>query len=123
MPVMNVLFKEGEKIYQKPVFNGLGSLNKDTLENYLNYFITVNTNEKGAFSTLIWMMVFMIIAFFLKNLFAYLSMVYMTYLNNGVLKDLRNDVYYKVTSLKCLFFFKRKKRRFNFKNDSGYYNH
>ena len=109
MPVMNVLFKEGEKIYQKPVFNGLGSLNKDTLENYLNYFITVNTNEKGAFSTLIWMMVFMIIAFFLKNLFAYLSMVYMTYLNNGVLKDLRNDVYYKVTSLNVSFFSREKK--------------
>ncbi|NJB82890.1 subfamily B ATP-binding cassette protein MsbA [Wenyingzhuangia aestuarii] len=109
MPVMNVLFKEGEKVYKKPVFEGFGSLNKETLEGFLNYFITTNTNEKGAFSTLIWMMVFMIIAFFLKNLFAYLSMVYMTYLNNGVLKDLRNDVYNKVTSLNVSFFSGEKK--------------
>ncbi|NIJ45766.1 subfamily B ATP-binding cassette protein MsbA [Wenyingzhuangia heitensis] len=106
---MNVLFKESEKVYEKPVFTGFSSLNKDSLEDFLNYFITTNTQEKGAFSTLIWMMIFMIIAFFLKNLFAYLSMVYMTYLNNGVLKDLRNDVYNKVTSLNVSFFSGEKK--------------
>ncbi|MDO6738425.1 ABC transporter ATP-binding protein [Wenyingzhuangia sp. 2_MG-2023] len=104
MPVMNVLFKEGEKVYEKPNFDGFSSLNKETLEAFMNYFITSNTQDKGAFSTLIWMMIFMIIAFFLKNLFAYMSMVYMTYLNNGVLKDLRNDVYNKVTSLHVSFF-------------------
>lgn len=109
MPVMNVLFKDGEKVYLQPQINGIGDLNKATIENYLNYFITNNTDINGPLSTLLWMMLFMVLAFFCKNLFAYLSMIYMTYLNNGVLKDLRNDVYKKVTSLNVAFFSGEKK--------------
>ncbi|MGY5352575.1 ABC transporter ATP-binding protein [Wenyingzhuangia sp. IMCC45533] len=109
MPVMNVLFKENETIYVKPDISGISDLSKGTLEDYLNYFITHNTELKGPLSTLLWMMFFMILAFFFKNFFAYLSMVYMTYLNNGVLKDLRNDVYRKVTALNVAFFSGEKK--------------
>jgi len=104
MPVMNVLFKDGKKIYIKPVISSFSDLDKGTLEKYINYFITSNTDDNGALSTLLWMMLFMIIAFFLKNLFGYMSMLYMTYLNNGVLKDLRNEVYQKVISLNVSFF-------------------
>lgn len=109
MPVMNVLFKDGSRVYIKPTINSFSDLSKSTLENYLNYFITNNTDDKGPLSTLLWMMLFMITAFFLKNLFAYLSMVYMTYLNNGVLKDLRDDVYSKTISLNVAFFSGEKK--------------
>ena len=109
MPVMNVLFKDGKKVYTKPEISGFSDLGKETLENYINYFITSNTDNNGALSTLLWMMLFMIIAFFFKNLFGYMSMLYMTYLNNGVLKDLRNEVYQKVTSLNVSFFSGEKK--------------
>lgn len=109
MPVMNVLFKDGDKVYEKPIISGLGDLDKGTLEKYINFFITSNTDNNGALSTLLWMMLFMILAFFFKNLFAYLSLLYMTYLNNGVLKDLRNEVYEKVISLNVSFFSGEKK--------------
>src|SRR5690606_1468699 len=47
--------------------------------------------------------------FLLKNLFNYLSILYMTYLNNGILKDLRQDVYNKVITLNVGFFSNERK--------------
>ena len=108
-PLMKVLFSDGEKVRVKPVYEGLKSLDKSYLENSLNYFITQNTETNGALSTLIWMVVFVLTTFLLKNLFNFISIVYMTYLNNGILKDLRNDVYQKVISLPVSFFSNERK--------------
>ncbi|GEC72652.1 antibiotic ABC transporter ATP-binding protein [Flavobacterium flevense] len=106
---MKVLFSDGEKVRVKPVYEGFKSLDKSYLENSLNYFITQNTETNGALSTLIWMVVFVLTTFLLKNLFNFISIVYMTYLNNGILKDLRNDVYQKVISLPVSFFSNERK--------------
>lgn len=107
-PLMKVLFDDGEKIHVKPVYEGFKSI-KRYLEESLNYFITHNTETKGALSTLIWMVVFVLTTFLLKNLFNFISIVYMTYLNNGILKDLRNDVYQKVIGLPVSFFSNERK--------------
>ncbi|KDN56338.1 ABC transporter ATP-binding protein [Flavobacterium seoulense] len=108
-PLMKVLFDDGEKIHVKPVYEGIKSIDKRYLEESLNYFITHNTETNGALSTLIWMVVFVLTTFLLKNLFNFISIVYMTYLNNGILKDLRNDVYQKVISLPVSFFSNERK--------------
>lgn len=108
-PLMKVLFSDGEKVHVKPVYEGLKSIDKRYLEESLNYFITHNTETKGALNTLIWMVVFVLTTFLLKNLFNFISIVYMTYLNNGILKDLRNDVYQKVISLPVSFFSNERK--------------
>ncbi|WP_010521909.1 ABC transporter ATP-binding protein [Aquimarina agarivorans] len=109
LPMIKVLFEDGEKIHKKPIFKGIQDFDLDYFENYLNYFIT-NTNEsKGPLVTLIWMVAFVLSTFLLKNLFSYLSIIYMTYLNNGILKDLRQDVYRKVISLHVSFFSNERK--------------
>ncbi|WP_417941818.1 ABC transporter ATP-binding protein [Flavobacterium sp. RS13.1] len=108
-PLMKVLFSDGEKIHVKPVYEGLKSIDKRYLEDSLNYFITHNTEVNGALDTLIWMVIFVLTTFLLKNLFNFISIVYMTYLNNGILKDLRNDVYQKVISLPVSFFSNERK--------------
>ena len=107
-PLMKVLFSDSEKIHVKPVYNGFTNL-KQYLEESLNYLITHNTEANGALSTLIWMVAFVLSTFLLKNFFNYISIVYMTYLNNGILKDLRNDVYQKVISLPVSFFSNERK--------------
>jgi subfamily B ATP-binding cassette protein MsbA len=110
MPVLDVMFNDKNiKIYKKPIINTFDDLNKDKLGDYINYWVTKNNDEGNTLTTLLWMMGFMLIAFFLKNLFSYLSMVYMTYINNGVLKDIRTDVYEKVTTLNISFFSGEKK--------------
>ena len=110
MPVLDVMFNDDTvKIYDKPIINGFSDLNKEKLGNTLNYWVTKNNDEGNTLTTLLWMMGLMLIAFFLKNLFGYFSMVYMTYINNGVLKDIRTDVYHKVTTLNISFFSGEKK--------------
>jgi subfamily B ATP-binding cassette protein MsbA len=108
-PLMKVLFEDGQKVYTKPVYEGFGSIDKHFLEDSLNYFITNNTQKEGVLSTLTWMVVFVLTTFLLKNLFNFISIVYMTYLNNGILKDLRNDVYQKIISLPVSFFSNERK--------------
>ena len=108
-PLMKVLFEDGKKVYVKPVYEGFGSIDKHFLEDSLNYFITENTQKEGVLSTLMWMVVFVLTTFLLKNLFNFISIVYMTYLNNGILKDLRNDVYQKIISLPVSFFSNERK--------------
>ncbi|MEN3324624.1 ATP-binding cassette domain-containing protein [Mariniflexile soesokkakense] len=109
LPMVKVLFEEEEKLREKPMYNGIKDFNLNYLENYLNYFITKLNDSKGSLITLITVVAFVLSAFLLKNLFSYLSILYMTYLNNGILKDLRQDVYDKIISLNVAFFSNERK--------------
>ncbi len=108
MPMINVLFGEGEKIYEKPIYKGLDNL-KDYLENSLNYFITSTNTEDGPQQTLFYLILVIIGLFLLKNFFNYLGLYFLTFLRNGVLKDLRNDIYSKVISLPISFYSEKRK--------------
>lgn len=109
LPMVKVLFEDGEKLRVKPVFNGFKDFDLNYLENYFNYFITTLSDSRGPLVTLITIVAFVLSTFLLKNLFSYLSILYMTYLNNGILKDLRQDVYDKVISLNVAFFSNERK--------------
>ncbi|MFC4722805.1 ABC transporter ATP-binding protein [Geojedonia litorea] len=109
LPMIKVLFNEGEKLKVKPVFRGFKDFDLNYIENYLNYFISTMNSSKGPLITLITIVGFVLSTFLLKNVFNYLSILYMTYLNNGILKDLRQDVYNKVLSLNVGFFSNERK--------------
>lgn len=109
MPMLNVLFGDTEKIYDKPIFPGYGDLSIKYLENYLNYAITINTDANGIENTLTYMVIGLVSIFLLKNLFAYFSGLYMIFLKNAVLKDLRNEMYQKIISLPLSFFSEKRK--------------
>lgn len=108
MPMINVLFGEGDKIQTKPVYKGIGDL-KSFLEDSLNYFITTTTEQHGPQRTLMYMIAMVISLFLLKNLFNYMALYSITFLRNGVLKDLRNAIYEKVTSLPISFYSEKRK--------------
>ena len=108
MPMINVLFGEGEKIYEKPVYSGIGGL-KDYGVDYMNYFITSTTEMHGAQRTLIYLIIIIISLFLLKNIFNYFALYFITFLRNGVLKDLRNAIYSKVVTLPISYYSEKKK--------------
>jgi len=108
MPMINVLFGEGEKVYEKPVYHGIKHL-KPFVEDSLNYFITITTANDGAQQTLLYMIILIISLFLLKNFFSYLALFSITFLRNGVLKDLRNAIYEKVISLPISYYSEKKK--------------
>lgn len=82
---------------------------KNYLETYLNYLITTNTENNGAESTLTYMVFGVVSIFFLKNLFGYFAGLFMVFLKNLVLKDLRNEIYQKIISLPISYFSEKRK--------------
>lgn len=108
MPMINVLFGESERVYIKPIYQGVTKL-KVYLEQYLNYFVTTTSEESGPQYALMYMIFLIVGLFLLKNMFSYLAMFFITYLRNGVLRDLRNTVYNKITSLPISFYSEKRK--------------
>ena len=109
IPMLNVLFGDTVNVYKKPVFSGDYSEFKTYLENHLNYLITTNTENNGGESTLTYMVIGVVSIFFLKNLFGYFAGLFMVFLKNLVLKDLRNEIYQKIISLPISYFSEKRK--------------
>ena len=108
IPMMQVLFDQTKRNTAAPVWEGILSI-KDYLENYLSYFITNSTDNFGIGYTLS-IMVFVIISIFLlKNLCDYLAMFFITFLRNGILRDMRNAMYKKTLDLPLAFFSEKRK--------------
>ncbi|MGV8994807.1 MAG: ABC transporter ATP-binding protein [Flavobacterium sp.] len=108
MPMMTVLFKENAKVSEPPVYKGLLSLG-DYFENYMSYYISNSTATNGAMYTLTIMIAIIITMFLLKNLFNYWAMYFITFLRNGVLKDIRNAMYKKTVELPLEFYSEKRK--------------
>ncbi|WP_452229403.1 ABC transporter ATP-binding protein [Lacinutrix sp. MEBiC02404] len=108
MPMINVLFGETKKLYIKPVYKGIREL-KSFGEDYLNYFVTITNQNEGAQRTLLYMIILIISLFLLKNIFNYLALFFITFLRNGVLKDLRDSIYNKVLTLPISYYSEKKK--------------
>jgi len=108
MPMINVLFGESEKEYEKPVYGGITEI-KDFAENYLNYVVTTTTENDGPQQALLYMIVLIIALFLLKNIFNYLGLFFITFLRNGVLRDIRDEVYLKVITLPISYYSEKKK--------------
>ena len=106
-PMLKVLFGDSKPVYLKPAWEGWREFTAYG-ENYLNYFVTLKKSE-GNDDVLIFMVGFVIGSFLLKNIFNYLAMFFITFLRNGVLKDLRNDLYNKITSLPLAFYSEKRK--------------
>tara|TARA_R110000787_G_scaffold271939_6_gene379254 strand:+ start:3536 stop:5362 length:1827 start_codon:yes stop_codon:yes gene_type:complete len=108
MPLFQVIFKTDENItYVKPVYKGFTS-GMEYLNDYFNYYVSTTVGENQE-KTLLLVVLLIITIFLLKNLFSYLAFYYITFLKNGVLKDIRNDLYKKTVSLPISYFSEKKK--------------
>jgi len=108
MPLFQVIFKTDEKIvYEEPIFKGFTS-GMEYLNDYFNYYVSTLVGENQE-KTLLFVVLLIVVIFLLKNLFSYLAFYYITFLKNGVLKDIRNDLYHKTISLPISYFSEKKK--------------
>ncbi|WP_109300228.1 ABC transporter ATP-binding protein [Aquimarina sp. AU474] len=106
-PMLNVLFDKTKRVSEQPKWEGILKV-REYAENYLNHFVTQKA-EQGNEDVLIFMVVLVISMFFLKNIFSYLAMYFITFLRNGVLKDIRNELYKKTVELPLSFFSEKRK--------------
>ena len=107
MPMLEVLFGDSEKTYEKPNFENFLSFGKD-FEAWLNFLVNSFANNDPN-KALILVIITIVILFFLKNLFNYLAMFFITFFRNGILKDLREKLYKKIISLPISYYQAKKK--------------
>lgn len=107
IPVINILFDESERVDVKPEYEGIGDM-KDYVVEYFNYHVSQRIAEDEV-SALIFICAIVVLLFFLKNLFGYLAAFFITFLRNGVLRDLRDALYNKILALPISYFSEKKK--------------
>ncbi|PTX62857.1 ATP-binding cassette, subfamily B, MsbA [Kordia periserrulae] len=111
MPMLKVLLKTAERIVVEPIrenYEGIKGFG-DYWNDYLNFYITQKIEQDGQYAVLILMITIVITTFLLKNLAGYFSNFFLAYLRNGILKDIRNKLYEKVTSLPVSYFSEKRK--------------
>lgn len=108
IPMMQVLFDQTKRNTTEPKFESIFKIT-NYLENYMSYKITTLTDNHGVQTTLAFMVAIIISIFLLKNLFDYLAMFFITFLRNGILKDIRNAMYKKTIELPLSFFSEKRK--------------
>ena len=107
MPMLEVLFNGTNNELKRPsleLSNNLG----DFIENWLNYQVTSfasNDNQKA----ILFVVGIVIILFFLKNISNYFALFFSTLIRNGVIKDLKKNIYEKIILLPLEYFSKNKK--------------
>ena len=104
-PVLGVLFGT-QKLVEKPIEWALtvGSL-KANIMYELSDIIVKFGNEKA----LVYIGIFLMIMVFLKVLFTYLALYMIVPLRNGVVRDIRNQIYKKILELPIGFFSEERK--------------
>ncbi len=107
IPVINILFDKSKRVAIKPDYEGIGSA-KDYVVDYFNYHVTQKVIEDEV-SALIFICGIVVMLFLLKNVFAYLAAFFITFLRNGVLRDVRNSLYNKILHLPISYFSEKKK--------------
>jgi subfamily B ATP-binding cassette protein MsbA len=106
IPMLDVLFDKTQAVNVAPAWEGINNT-MDFIKGYLGYYITTQTDGKEQ--ALIIVIALVLILFFLKNLFGYLGMYFIAYLRNGVLRDIRDDLFKKIVHLPISFFSEKRK--------------
>ena len=107
IPMLDVLFKQTKDVYIEPEYTGISNI-REYLEDYFNYYISRQL-ETDISSTLILVVGIVIFFFLMKNLFNYLALYNITFVKNGLLKNLRGKLYSKVISMPISYFLNKKK--------------
>ncbi|MEW5844829.1 MAG: ABC transporter ATP-binding protein [Bacteroidota bacterium] len=105
IPFLQLLFGTVPLVEVKPEF----VISAKGLAQYLNYYLSEIIKNHDRASALLFVIVLVLIASFLKNLFTYLSLYYLAPIRTGVLQDMRNMLYRKIVDLPLGYFTEEKK--------------
>jgi subfamily B ATP-binding cassette protein MsbA len=74
-----------------------------------NYYISQIIIENGKSAALIYVSCLVVTLFFLKNFFLFFANFYMAPLRNGIVKDIRNNIYKKIMQLPLAYYSEERK--------------
>ncbi|MEE1097132.1 MAG: ABC transporter transmembrane domain-containing protein, partial [Bacteroidales bacterium] len=105
IPFISVLFGVITPPAQCPEF----ALNKDVIMDYVSWHLDSFKQTHGIYACLFAIGGAYLTCIFFSASFRYLGMFFLAPIRNGITKDLRNDLYRKITTLPISFFSSRKK--------------
>jgi subfamily B ATP-binding cassette protein MsbA len=112
IPVLRILFGLEEKVYGfREISFSLSSLKEfqEAFEYNIYSLITKISETQSATMALIYIGLFFIFMVFLKVGFSYMASFFIVYIRNGVVRDIRNQIYRKTISLPISFFSEERK--------------
>ncbi|MDE6151725.1 MAG: ABC transporter ATP-binding protein/permease [Prevotella sp.] len=109
IPILQILFQTeaGERVteYMPMTFDNL----KEAATNNVDYYVTMLIDSVGQTTTLLIIGLFLVVTTFLKTGMYFLSSAVVIPMRTGIVRDLRNTIYKKVTSLPMGFFTQERK--------------
>ena len=105
IPFLGILFGTQEKVFQAPPL----SLNASSIKENFYYLISKTIDTKGNVEALMLICVLVLSMFFLKNLFRYLALFFLTPIRNGIIHDMRMDLHKKILSLDVAYIGSKRK--------------
>ncbi len=110
IPILQILFKtnHAHTVTTLMPLDGAGDI-KEVLSNNLNYYINQLISDVGPTTTLLVIGIFLAVTTFLKTSFYFLSSATIIPIRTGVVRDIRNQLYRKITSLPLGFFSEERK--------------
>lgn len=112
VPLLGVLFGIQPLVIDKPEASLSPNLLIDRFYYEISRIIVDGAGQvtlEGQMRALMLICVFVIITFFLKNLFRYMALFFSAPLKNAVVRDIRNNLFRKVLSLPLAYFSEEKK--------------
>ena len=105
IPFLGILFGTQEKVLQASPL----TFSADSIKENFYFFITKTVEEAGKVEALMMICILVLSMFFLKNLFRYLALYFLTPIRNGIIHDLRMDLSKKLLSLDISFISSKRK--------------
>lgn len=103
-PFVDLLFKENP--VQVTTQNTTSS---EDIKDRITHKLSILLAEYDKLNVLLFLCVAIVLAFVLKNIFSFMQTYYMTIVEQGILKDIRSDLYKKYLSLPLGFFTEERK--------------
>ncbi len=104
-PILEILFGMSKDVHDIVPW----AMNLDAVKHNLYYYITIFKDANGAAMALLLVGFFVIFTTFLKVGFAYLGAFEAVYIRNGVVKDMREQIFSKILKLAFPFFSEERK--------------
>lgn len=109
MPMLKILFRIDTQTYAFMAWDAADKSFKDVLVNNMYYYTQTWMGEFGASATLLFLGLFLITATLLKTSTYFASAAIMVPMRTGIVRDIRNSVYHKITELPLSFFSEERK--------------
>jgi len=104
-PFLQILFGTQKPTLQQPEI----SFSVDSLTGYFNYTMSNVILSYGKIEALVFICLLVIVIFFIKNFFRYFALFFMAVIRNGTVRDIRHDLFKKITVLPLSFYSNERK--------------